>query len=182
MVERAVHRVSVRSIPPHNTACASLAHTRQVSKTLNEHISSFCQVTLESLAYAGTGDVLKVQQLLAMCGEHVETEEATAWKAQHHGPAVIGLALIAMAEPLGSQMAARSLEHMLQYRCGGVGGQLGWEAVWKVVYVVMRGTQMAARSLEHMLQYRRGGGRWQAGRGAVRQGCVCLLGAGRKAV
>ena len=97
-----------------------------MSKTLNEHISSFCQVTLESLAYAGTGDVLKVQQLLAMCGEHVETEEATAWKAQHHGPAVIGLALIAMAEPLGSQMAARSLEHMLQYRCGGGGG---WRAV-----------------------------------------------------
>ena len=33
----------------------------QVSKTLHEHISKFCQVTLESLAYAGTGDVLKVR-------------------------------------------------------------------------------------------------------------------------
>ena len=125
-----------------------------MSKTLNEHISKFCQVTLESLAYAGTGDVLKVQQLLAMCGEHIETEEATAWKVRclsyaeiyqlvlpvlvgilprrgyglcnllptlphaqsmHQGPAVIGLALVAMAEPLGSQMASRSLEHMLQY-------------------------------------------------------------------
>ncbi len=28
---------------------------------------------------------------------------------------MIGLALVAMAEPLGSQMAGRSLEHMLQY-------------------------------------------------------------------
>ncbi len=33
----------------------------------------------------------------------------------HQGPAVIGMALIAMAEPLGSQMAGRSLEHLLQY-------------------------------------------------------------------
>lgn len=54
----------------------------QVSKTLNDHISKFCQVTLESLAYAGTGDVLKVQQLLAMCGEHVETDDTTAWKVR----------------------------------------------------------------------------------------------------
>mmetsp|Transcript_31070 Transcript_31070/g.68978 ORF Transcript_31070/g.68978 Transcript_31070/m.68978 type:complete len:901 (-) Transcript_31070:581-3283(-) len=89
--------------------------TLEVSKTLNEHISKFCQVTLESLAYAGTGDVLKVQELLAMCGEHIETEEGTSWKAVHQGPAVIGIALIAMAEPLGSRMAARALEHLLQY-------------------------------------------------------------------
>lgn len=89
--------------------------TLEVSKTLNEHISSFCQVTLESLAYAGTGDVLKIQQLLAMCGEHIEADESSSWKTMHQGPAVIGLALIAMAEPLGAQMAGRSLEHMLQY-------------------------------------------------------------------
>ncbi|KAG1670671.1 hypothetical protein FOA52_010946 [Chlamydomonas sp. UWO 241] len=89
--------------------------TLEVAKTLNETISQFCQVTLESLAYAGTGDVLKVQQLLAMCGEHIEAEEGKEWKAMHQGPAVIGLALIAMAEPCGAQMAGRSLEHMLQY-------------------------------------------------------------------
>lgn len=82
---------------------------------------------------------------------------------------------------LGSQMAARSLEHMLQHRCGGVGGQLGWEAVWEgCVCGYARHTD--GGSLEYILQYRRGGGRWQAGRGAVRKGCVCLLGAGRKAV
>eukprot|EP00798_Chlamydomonas_sp_ICE-L_P009842 gene9842-7728_t len=85
--------------------------TMEVCKTLDEHISKFCQVTLMSLAYAGTGDVLKVQELLAMCGEHIETEDNTAWKA----PAVLGIALIAMGEPLGSQMAQRSLEHLLQY-------------------------------------------------------------------
>ena len=52
----------------------------QIAKTLSERISKFCQVTLDSCAYAGTGNVLKVQELLAMCGEHIETEESTAWK------------------------------------------------------------------------------------------------------
>ena len=90
-----------------------------MAKTLADPISKFCQVTLESLAYAGTGDVLKVQSLLALCGEHlgegaVEGEGSEASKASHQGPAVIGLALIAMAEPLGASMASRALEHMIQ--------------------------------------------------------------------
>ncbi len=52
----------------------------QIAKTLNERISRFTQATLDGLAYAGTGNVLKVQELLALCGEHIETDEATAWK------------------------------------------------------------------------------------------------------
>lgn len=74
--------------------------------------------------------MLKVQQLLAMCGEHIEAEEGASWKTMHQGPAVIGMALIAMAEPLGAQMAGRSLEHMLQV--WGVG-------VWMPVRVGMCG-------------------------------------------
>lgn len=87
----------------------------EIAKTLNDQISSFCQVALESLAYAGTGNVLKVQELLSVCGEHIEAEEFASWKAAQQGPAVLGLALIAMAEPLGGQMAQRVLEHLLQY-------------------------------------------------------------------
>lgn len=52
----------------------------QVTKTLNERITKYCQVTLESMAYAGTGDVLKLQQLLALLGEHEEVEEGESWK------------------------------------------------------------------------------------------------------
>eukprot|EP00878_Enallax_costatus_P009276 GHUV01009695.1.p1 GENE.GHUV01009695.1~~GHUV01009695.1.p1 ORF type:complete len:780 (+),score=173.65 GHUV01009695.1:1347-3686(+) len=89
--------------------------TLEIAKTLHEQVSKYCQVVLDSLAYAGTGDVLKVQELLAMCGEHIETEENTAWKAVHQAPAVLGLAVIAMAEPVGSSMASRMLEHLLQY-------------------------------------------------------------------
>lgn len=60
----------------------------QIVKTLSEQISKFAQVTLDSLAYSGTGNVLKVQELLAMCGEHIETEDSTAWKV---GPAPLVL-------------------------------------------------------------------------------------------
>lgn len=89
--------------------------TVEIAKTLHQHISRFCQLTLDGMAYAGTGNVLKVQELLAICGEHIETEESTSWKAIHQGPAALGIALIAMAEPLGAAMAMRALEHLLQY-------------------------------------------------------------------
>lgn len=52
----------------------------QVAKTVNERISKYAQVTLESCAYAGTGNVLKVQQLLAQAGEHIELKEDESWK------------------------------------------------------------------------------------------------------
>ena len=47
---------------------------------MNERISKYAQVTLESCAYAGTGNVLKVQQLLALAGEHIELKEEESWK------------------------------------------------------------------------------------------------------
>ena len=54
----------------------------QVTKTLNERITQYCQITLETMAYAGTGDVLKIQQMLAIAGEHIEVEEGEAWKVE----------------------------------------------------------------------------------------------------
>ena len=53
-----------------------------MAKTLDEHISQYCQVVLETCAYAGTGDVLKVQQMLATASEHLTTEDDTAWKVR----------------------------------------------------------------------------------------------------
>ena len=59
---------------------ASAPRVAQVSRTLTERISAYAGVVLETVAYAGTGDVLKVQRLLALCGEHTEVDEASAWK------------------------------------------------------------------------------------------------------
>jgi len=39
-------------------------------------------VTLETVAYANSGDVLKVQALLSLAGEHIEVEDDTLWKAR----------------------------------------------------------------------------------------------------
>ena len=51
-----------------------------MARTLNERISKYTVVTLDSGAYAGTADVLKVQQLRAQAGELLEVEEGGAWK------------------------------------------------------------------------------------------------------
>lgn len=83
--------------------------TAEVSKTFNDKIRKYADITLLSLAYAGTGNVLKVQKLLGYCAQHLEKGE------NYQGPAVLGIALIAMAEELGLDMAIRSLEHLLQY-------------------------------------------------------------------
>eukprot|EP00850_Spirogloea_muscicola_P005526 SM000025S08421 [mRNA] locus=s25:594791:601686:- [translate_table: standard] len=91
-------------------AIAAVDATVEVAKTLNPRISRYCQVTLESCAYAGTGNVLKVQKLLSLCADHLEGEHDN-----FQVPAVLGIALIAMGEELGQEMAIRSLEHLLQY-------------------------------------------------------------------
>lgn len=87
----------------------SVEATAEVSKTFNEKIRKYCDMTLLSCAYAGTGNVLKVQNLLGHCAQHLEKGES------HQGPAVLGIAMVAMAEELGIEMAIRSLEHLLQY-------------------------------------------------------------------
>ncbi|GFS34800.1 26S proteasome regulatory subunit S2 1A [Actinidia rufa] len=87
----------------------SVEATAEVSKTFNEKIRKYCDMTLLSCAYAGTGNVLKVQHLLGQCAQHLEKAET------HQGPAVLGIAMVAMAEELGLEMAIRSLEHLLQY-------------------------------------------------------------------
>ncbi|XP_045820382.1 26S proteasome non-ATPase regulatory subunit 2 homolog A isoform X2 [Trifolium pratense] len=87
----------------------SVEATAEVSKTFNEKIRKYCDMTLLSCAYAGTGNVLKVQNLLGHCSQHLDKGE------MHQGPAVLGIAMVAMAEELGLEMAIRSLEHLLQY-------------------------------------------------------------------
>lgn len=87
----------------------SVEATAEVSKTFNEKIRKYCDMTLLSCAYAGTGNVLKVQNLLGHCSQHLDKSET------HQGPAVLGIAMVAMAEELGLEMAIRSLEHLLQY-------------------------------------------------------------------
>merc|ERR1719322_1664984 len=94
-------------------------------------------VTLvEICAYAGTGNVLKIQQLLHICSEHYEQDKETPKEKKkddkkedkeekkEDGPldlsgqqaiAVLGLGLIAMGEDIGSEMLTRTLSHLIRY-------------------------------------------------------------------
>ncbi|CAH9126858.1 unnamed protein product [Cuscuta epithymum] len=83
--------------------------TAEVSRTFSEKIREHSDMTLLSCAYAGTGNVLKVQYFLGQCAQHLDKGET------YQGPAVLGIAMVAMAEELGVEMAIRSLEHLLQY-------------------------------------------------------------------
>lgn len=65
--------------------------------------------TVEMCAYAGTGNVLKVQNMLHTCSDHLEENNA------HQAFAVLGISLVAMGEELGSEMVLRSFDHLLQY-------------------------------------------------------------------
>jgi len=100
-------------------------------------------VTLvEICAYAGTGNVLKIQQLLHICSERYEQDKETTEKSKdkkkdekkegekekeekkeetpldlsgQQAVAVLGLGLIAMGEDIGSEMLIRTLSHLMRY-------------------------------------------------------------------
>jgi 26S proteasome regulatory subunit N1 len=78
-------------------------------RTIEHKIAKYALLTLETAAYAGSGNVLKVQEMLHHCAEHL-TEDA-----EHQMAAVMGIGLITMGEDVGSEMALRSFDHLLHY-------------------------------------------------------------------
>lgn len=77
---------------------------------ISHPVGKFAKLTVEGLAFAHSGDVLHVQKMLQACTEHLEENEAF-----HQAAAVLGIALIAFGEETGSEMAVRSIDHILQY-------------------------------------------------------------------
>jgi 26S proteasome regulatory subunit N1 len=72
----------------------------------DEAFAAFVHTTVQSCAFAGTGNVLKIQENLQICAGD---------DSVRHASAVIGIASIALGEAVGCQMAKRMLEHILQY-------------------------------------------------------------------
>lgn len=86
---------------------------------------------VEICAYAGTGNVLKIQHLLHICSDHYEPfvpetdkskkdqneqqqkEEREKDLSQCQAVAVLGIALIALGEDIGSEMAFRSFGNLV---------------------------------------------------------------------
>ena len=94
-----------------------------------------------------------------------QRETQCGWHAQvaHQGAAVLGLATVAMSEELGSAMAHRALEHLLQYgeppvRCAGFCSQgLGeWRGLAPVSDMnKVQGASQAASALQRAATQKR---------------------------
>jgi len=79
-------------------------------KVISGVMGKYAALTVETCAYVGSGNVLQIQKLLAVCGEHLEEKENL-----HQAVAVLGIALVAGRETIGAQMVVRSFDHLLQY-------------------------------------------------------------------
>lgn len=84
--------------------------TLEAVKLIPASLGKFMTATLTFCAYAGTGNVLKVQEMLHACAEHLEAKDGL-----HQIASVIGVAVIAMGEEIGVEMAFRAMNHLLQY-------------------------------------------------------------------
>ncbi|KAF7349265.1 26S proteasome regulatory subunit RPN1 [Mycena sanguinolenta] len=118
--------------------------TIETLKAIEHPISKTAQIVVEACAFAGTGNVLKVQAMLHHCDEHIDMKEkeadkeekkeekkddaATAEGAKEEEAkpsmkpddtfqsfAVIAVALIAMGEDVGAEMSLRQFHHLMHY-------------------------------------------------------------------
>ncbi|KAJ4414483.1 proteasome regulatory particle base subunit [Neurospora sp. IMI 360204] len=72
-------------------------------------------VLAEICAWAGTGAVLKIQELLHICNEHIEDGEEKKGEELLQAYAVLGIGLIAMGEDVGQEMCLRHFGHLMHY-------------------------------------------------------------------
>ena len=98
-------------------------------KAIDHPMSKPASVLAETCAWAGTGAVLKLQQLLHICNDHIEEKEEK--EGEENGTkdekkdvtgdqlvqayAVIGLSLVAMGEDVGQEMVLRQFGHLMHY-------------------------------------------------------------------
>lgn len=78
----------------------------------NQKFAAFVELVVETCAYAGSGNVLKVQKMLHICAEHKKGDDANS---MHQIAAVIGVSLVAFGETIGTDMCLRTMSHLLQY-------------------------------------------------------------------
>ncbi|KAI0777768.1 26S proteasome regulatory complex non-ATPase subcomplex Rpn1 subunit [Trametes elegans] len=96
-------------------------------KAIEHQISQLAVVMVDMCSFAGTGNVLKVQELLHHCDEHIEKKEKKEDDDKDSSPeeppkddtfqafAVIGIALVAMGEEIGAEMSLRQFNHLMHY-------------------------------------------------------------------
>lgn len=114
-----------------------------VIEIIEQPIKPYLTQTVRTCAYLGTGNVEEVQKLLSVLADHIKDDDAvtenkedeepaaaaaaagapkpaakkdpTIPKGMHQEAALLGLAMVVMGEELGTEMALRSLDNILQY-------------------------------------------------------------------
>ncbi|ORY31001.1 putative 26S proteasome regulatory subunit (proteasome non-ATPase subunit mts4) [Naematelia encephala] len=142
--------------------------TIETLRAIEHPLSKSAQILVDICSYAGTGNVLKVQEMLHLCGEHAGKQKSEQSEAEaalvdgetpaqdgegdvsmtgdsapgaeapvppaqaerqpveevddtppepltHQAVATIGIALIAMGEDVGAEMALRQFQHLMTY-------------------------------------------------------------------
>jgi len=85
-------------------------------KAIDHPMSAPTSVLAEVCAWAGTGAILKLQELLHICNEHIEdSDDEKKGDELLQSYAVIGLSLIAMGEEVGQEMVLRQFGHLMHY-------------------------------------------------------------------
>jgi len=85
--------------------------TLEAVRCIEHPRGKYAEIALQTCAYAGTGNVLQVQQMLKLCAERLPEGE----NAEHQGLAVLGIALVALGDDIGTEMTLRTFEHLLHY-------------------------------------------------------------------
>lgn len=100
-------------------------------KAIEHPMSKPASVLAEICAWAGTGAVLKLQQLLHICNDHLEEKDDKdddkdkkedgdekrdiSGEQTVQAYAVLGLSLVAMGEDVGQEMVLRQFGHLMHY-------------------------------------------------------------------
>nr|NVI77464.1 regulatory particle non-ATPase 1 [Cucujiformia] len=101
-------------------------------EVIPEPFRSMATTMVDVCCFAGTGNVLKIQELLHICSEHYEPSEKEETNKKDKDKtkdkeekdkdlsatqaiAVLGIALISMGEDIGCDMAYRTFGHLLRY-------------------------------------------------------------------
>ncbi|KZT28119.1 26S proteasome regulatory complex non-ATPase subcomplex Rpn1 subunit [Neolentinus lepideus HHB14362 ss-1] len=108
--------------------------TVETLKAISHPVAKQAQILVEVCSFAGTGNVLKVQEMLHHCDDHISTskgkekekddkkeenkdekKEETKLDDTFQAFAVLGIALVSMGEDTGAEMSLRVFNHLMHY-------------------------------------------------------------------
>lgn len=89
-------------------------------KAIDHPMAKPTSVLASVCAWAGTGTVLKLQELLHICNEYIEDKEEKKGDELVQSYAVLGLSLIAIGEDIGQEMVLRQFGHLMHYGASNI--------------------------------------------------------------